>query len=52
MTQRSELFEPLAQRLHELHPYEVPEIVALESAAVAPAYLAWLLGATVGAPEL
>jgi periplasmic divalent cation tolerance protein len=26
------------------HPYAVPEIVALEPAAVAPAYQAWLLG--------
>lgn len=43
---RGELFEPLADRLHELHPYEVPEIVALEAAAVAPTYLAWLQDAT------
>lgn len=28
--------------LSELHPYEVPEIVALEAAAVAPGYAAWL----------
>lgn len=28
--------------LSELHPYEVPEIVALEAASVAPAYAAWL----------
>ena len=26
----------------ELHPYEVPEIVALEAASVAGAYAAWL----------
>ncbi|MBY0275915.1 divalent-cation tolerance protein CutA [Candidatus Binatia bacterium] len=34
--------------LTALHPYEVPEIVALEAASVAPAYAAWLRDA-VGA---
>src|SRR5277367_1254222 len=29
-------------RLCELHPYEVPEIVALEIAAGLPAYLDWI----------
>jgi periplasmic divalent cation tolerance protein len=33
-----------AQALAELHPYEVPEIVALEPAAVAGPYQAWVLG--------
>lgn len=28
--------------LGELHPYEVPEIVALEAASVSQAYAAWL----------
>ena len=35
--------EALAAHLASHHPYEVPELVALEPAAVAPAYLAWLL---------
>ncbi|MEI8038857.1 MAG: divalent-cation tolerance protein CutA [Verrucomicrobiota bacterium] len=36
---------PAFQRaLAEHHPYAVPEIVALEPTAVAPAYQAWLLG--------
>lgn len=30
------------KRLKELHPYEVPEIVALESKAVDAAYLQWM----------
>ncbi|MBM4243070.1 MAG: divalent-cation tolerance protein CutA [Deltaproteobacteria bacterium] len=30
--------------LAELHPYEVPEIVALEAAAVSATYAAWLRG--------
>ncbi len=34
----------LEQALTALHPYEVPEIVALDPARVAPGYAAWLLG--------
>lgn len=33
-------------RLAELHPYEVPEIVALEPAACAQAYLQWAIEET------
>ncbi len=32
----------LLSRLHELHPYQVPECIALRVAAGAPRYLAWL----------
>ena len=32
----------LEKKLTELHPYEVPEIIALEPAAVAAAYAAWV----------
>jgi hypothetical protein len=35
----------LTAALAELHPYEVPEIVALEAGFVAPAYARWLLDA-------
>lgn len=35
-------FEPLAARLGELHPYETPEIVALNPAEVSGKYLAWI----------
>jgi periplasmic divalent cation tolerance protein len=38
-------------RLHELHPYEVPECVAVRIAAGAPAYLAWLDEALAPPPE-
>jgi periplasmic divalent cation tolerance protein len=34
----------LAARLAALHPYDVPEILALPVAAVHPPYLAWLAG--------
>jgi periplasmic divalent cation tolerance protein len=36
----------LEARLLALHPYEVPEVVALEAAHVAPRYLDWLLAET------
>ena len=35
-------YPELEQRLKEIHPYEVPEIVALPAAAVADTYLAWV----------
>lgn len=37
-----ENYHRLEERLAELHPYEVPEIVALSAESVAPAYAAWL----------
>ena len=37
-------YPALAARISELHPYEVPEIVALPLAAGHPPYLAWLAG--------
>ncbi len=39
-------FEALATRVGALHSYEVPEIVAVDLAAGAPPYLAWLAAAT------
>lgn len=35
-------YQGLEQRLAALHPYEVPEIVALEPAAVSARYAEWL----------
>ena len=37
----------LEERVAELHPYEVPEFVALDPTHVAPKYLAWLVEATL-----
>lgn len=37
-------FPALEERLTALHPYEVPEIVAIPVAAVNPGYLAWVRG--------
>jgi periplasmic divalent cation tolerance protein len=41
-------YPALEARLAELHPYDVPEIVALSMDYVFPPYLAWLLGETNG----
>lgn len=35
-------YDALAARLRELHPYEVPEILAFEVAAGHAAYLGWV----------
>ncbi|MGH7741046.1 MAG: divalent-cation tolerance protein CutA [Candidatus Eiseniibacteriota bacterium] len=39
---RKQDWAALLSRLHELHPYEVPECVAVRIAAGAPRYMAWL----------
>ena len=39
---RKQDWTALLSRLHELHPYETPECVAVRIAAGAPRYLAWL----------
>jgi periplasmic divalent cation tolerance protein len=38
-------FEALRDELLRLHPYDVPEVLALPVEAGSPAYLAWLAGA-------
>jgi len=42
MKTRKQDWSALLSRLHELHPYETPECVAVRVAAGAPRYLAWL----------
>lgn len=37
-----ERFDALRERLVELHPYELPELMAVEIAEGLPAYLDWL----------
>lgn len=37
----------LIARVTELHPYEVPEIIAIEISAGLPAYLAWIDSSTI-----
>ena len=36
----------LMNRLNELHPYDVPEVICLEISQGLPAYLDWVLGET------
>ena len=42
MKTRKQDWSALMSRLHELHPYETPECVAVRIAAGAPKYMAWL----------
>ena len=39
---RRELYEPIEQAIREVHPYEVPEILAVPILAGSQSYLAWL----------
>jgi periplasmic divalent cation tolerance protein len=39
---RKQDWAALMSRLHELHPYQTPECLAVRVAAGAPKYLAWL----------
>jgi periplasmic divalent cation tolerance protein len=43
-------FEALRDRVVALHPYEVPEVIALQVEAGSAAYLAWIAGETGPAP--
>jgi periplasmic divalent cation tolerance protein len=36
------------KRLRDLHPYEVPEIIALKPDQVAPAYASWVMDSVAG----
>ena len=40
--------EALTARIVELHPYDLPEVIAVESAGGLPAYLDWVAGETGG----
>ena len=42
MKTRKQDWAALLSRLHEPHPYDTPECVAVRMAAVAPKYMAWL----------
>jgi len=41
-------FAALRDRLAELHPYDVPEVIALDVAAGLPAYLSWVVESVQG----
>jgi periplasmic divalent cation tolerance protein len=42
MKTRKQDWTAFLSRLHELHPYDTPECVAVRIAAGAPKYMAWL----------
>jgi periplasmic divalent cation tolerance protein len=42
MKTRKQDWTALLSRLHELHPYDTPECIAVRMAAGAPKYLQWL----------
>ncbi len=44
---RTELFEKLQRTVKEMHPYEVPEIIALSIEQGFPPYLQWINDCTV-----
>jgi periplasmic divalent cation tolerance protein len=46
MKTRRSRFQALARRVRALHPYSVPEIIALPVAVGSPAYLAWVAEST------
>jgi periplasmic divalent cation tolerance protein len=43
---QAKLFEALAESIQSLHPYEVPEIIALPIIAGSESYLAWIEAVT------
>ncbi len=43
---RTELFDRVEQRVRSMHPYEVPEIVAIPLTHGSPPYLDWLSDCT------
>ncbi len=46
---RTERLDEMAQRLYELHPYDVPELLSLRVDRGAAAYLDWVVEETKGA---
>ncbi len=45
---RASVYADFENELASLHPYEVPEIVAIEPSAVAETYAGWVLAETIG----
>jgi periplasmic divalent cation tolerance protein len=50
MKTRASLVAALEARVRALHPYELPEVVALDVSGGSPPYLDWVRGATKVAP--
>jgi periplasmic divalent cation tolerance protein len=48
---RRDLFDQLSAVIHQVHPYDVPELLATPVVAGGKAYLDWLQGELKPAPE-
>jgi periplasmic divalent cation tolerance protein len=46
MKTRRELYVDVEKEIRALHPYEVPQIEAIEAVSVLPAYQRWLVDET------
>ena len=46
MKTRRELYSAVEKEIRALHPYEVPQIEAIEAVSVLPAYQRWLVDET------
>ena len=46
MKTASDRYDALEERIRELHPYDVPEVLAVDVADGSAGYLAWVLGET------
>lgn len=51
MKTRTECFDELSRRVKELHPYEVPEIIAMPIMVGNPDYLDWIRESTTAGRE-
>lgn len=47
MKTRADLVDAVISRVKELHPYDVPEVIALPVVAGLPAYLQWVMAETI-----
>ena len=48
MKTRGELYEQVEEEIRALHPYDVPEIMAVEAQRVSEAYGRWVAAETLG----
>jgi periplasmic divalent cation tolerance protein len=48
MKTRSERYDEVEKEVRALHPYDVPEIMALETRGILPVYEKWVLDETRG----
>jgi len=48
---RSELYDRVVEAIHELHSYELPEILELPVGRVESAFHAWVVAMATGVPE-